>query len=415
MTLASDLISEFVKATNDDAERGKESTCYGTAVIDNNKLYVQIDGSDRLTPASTTVNVEPGERVTLMIKNHSAVITGNISSRSARIDDVSQFEVMINDSSKVATNYLSFDGEGLQIGDKTTGIWRGFRTKITNDSFDILNSDGTLLASYGKELVELGKDSNDAIISLCADEGKIEFKMDPDTGEEYLQVVSDKLRLKSSEMSSLYSTYTDDTTRWEKSSVNVSPAKIHVYASECIDPTLYDMLEGWNITDVYINPDGIDIVTPDISIKSDSISIDTPGLIITQDGVTINTDGVLSVTDSHGSLYTVETGTSGIWEYKKWSNGGVELWGSYDISDMACTTTLGGMYRTAVISPNEFPFKIYNPNLVASYESDGYGSMLWATTTTTSTKPPSYYLVRPTSATIVNGKINFQVRGKWKQ
>lgn len=408
MNLPSDLILDFVKATNDDTETKKESIGYGTAVIDNDKLYIQMDGSNRLTPAATTVNVEPGERVTFMIKNHSAVITGNMSSRSARIDDVSQFEVMINDSSKVATNYLSFDAEGLQVGDKTTGVWRGFRTRITDDSFDILDVDGNLLASYGKELVELGKDSNDAVIKLCGDQGLIEFKMDSDTGEEYLQIVADKLRLKSSEMSSLYSMYTDDTTRWEKSAVNVSPTKIHMYASECIEPSLYDMLEGWNISEFTVNSGSIDTVTPGaFSVNSGSIDVVTAGTF----SVSANE---LNISDANGQVYTVEKGTSDIWSYKKWSDGSVELWGTYLINDMECATALGSMYRTQVFSPNQFPFTVYEPNLVASYESDGYGAMLWATTTSTQTKPPSYYLIRPTSATIATGKINFQVRGKWK-
>lgn len=385
MDLPIDLLSQFAKVTNDDTKPTKESTVYGVAVRENDKLYVKIDGSDLLTPASSTVNVQPGERVTVMIKNHSAVITGNMTSPSARIEDVSTFEVSINDASKTATNFLLYDSSGLQIGNKTTGVWNGFRTRITNDSFDILDASGNLLASYGRELVELGKDSDDAIISLCGDEGKIEFKMDPDTGEEYLQVVSSKLRLKSDEMSSLYSTYTDDRTRWEKSAVNVSPTRTHIYASECIDSSLLDMTEGWNVSDIFVNPDSI----------------------------VINTPGDLIVEDAHGRLCTIEAGTYGIWNYEKRSDGHLEMWGSYSISNLTCNTALGGMYRTAAVTPGAFPFNVYEPNLVASYESDGYGSMLWATTATTSTNPPSYYLVRPTSATITSGKINFHVRGRW--
>lgn len=410
MVLNSDLISEFVKATNDDTETKKESIGYGTAVIDNDKLYIQMDGSNRLTPAATTVNVEAGERVTFMIKNHSAIITGNMSSRSARIEDVSQFEVMINDSSKVATNYLSFDAEGLQVGDKTTGVWRGFRTRISDDSFDVLDSDGTLLASYGKELVELGKDSNDAVIKLCGDQGLIEFKMDPDTGEEYLQIVSDKLRLKSSEASSLYSTYTDERSVWEKSATNVSPTQVHLYASECIDPGMVDMAEGWNISDIIINPDKIAMsTTGDLTANSD---VDIT--FMAKRDITLVADNELIIGDANGRVYTVETGTSGIWSYKKWSDGTAELWGSYTVSDMACTTTLGTMYRTALVTPSSFPFTVYKVNVVASYESEGYGAMLWATTTATSSRPSTYYLIRPTSTTIASGKINFQVRGRWK-
>lgn len=110
----------------------------------------------------------------------------------------------------------------------------------------------------------------------------------------------------------------------------------------------------------------------------------------------------------------VEAGTSGIWNYRKMANGDVELWGTYSVSNLACTTALGNWYRTPVFTPDSFPFTVSNPKLIPSYESDGYGAMLWATTTTTTAKPSSFYLIRPTSATITSGKINMHVMGKWK-
>lgn len=102
MALSSDLISEFVKITNDKEETKKETTVYGTTVEYNGKTYVKLDGSDLLTPVSTTTDVKPDERVTVMIKNHTATITGNISSPAARTDDlqdardeISQFEIVV--------------------------------------------------------------------------------------------------------------------------------------------------------------------------------------------------------------------------------------------------------------------------------------------------------------------------------
>lgn len=109
-----------------------------------------------------------------------------------------------------------------------------------------------------------------------------------------------------------------------------------------------------------------------------------------------------------------EVGTSGIWNYRKMANGEVELWGTYSVSDLACTTALGSWYRTPVFTPDSFPFTVNNPKLISSYESDGYGALLWATTTTTTTKPSSFYLIRPTSATIASGRINMRVIGRWK-
>lgn len=96
MVLSTDLVSQFAKATKDNPEVRKERTVYGTIVMQDGVKYVKIDGSDLLTPISTTTNVYPGERVTVMIKNHTATVTGNISSPAARIDDVSDTAVRIN-------------------------------------------------------------------------------------------------------------------------------------------------------------------------------------------------------------------------------------------------------------------------------------------------------------------------------
>lgn len=82
MGLSYDLISEFVKITNDKQEKPKEGTVYATIVGSGDEKYVKIDGSNLLTPMDTTTDIEDGERVTVMIKDHKATVTGNITSPS---------------------------------------------------------------------------------------------------------------------------------------------------------------------------------------------------------------------------------------------------------------------------------------------------------------------------------------------
>lgn len=112
MSLSSDLISQFVKVTKDDKKAKSETTVYGTTVEYNGSTYVKLDGSDLLTPVSTTTDTKAGERVTVMIKDHTATVTGNMSSPAARTDDVkdisdqiSEFEIVIAD--KVDTEQLN--------------------------------------------------------------------------------------------------------------------------------------------------------------------------------------------------------------------------------------------------------------------------------------------------------------------
>lgn len=102
MNLSNEIVSQFVKATRDTENKKSEATVNGTVVEYGGKTYVKLDGSDLLTPVSTTTDVKSDERVTVLIKDHTATITGNLSSPAARTDDVkdvanqiSEFEIIV--------------------------------------------------------------------------------------------------------------------------------------------------------------------------------------------------------------------------------------------------------------------------------------------------------------------------------
>lgn len=112
MGLSSDLISQFVKVTNDKKETKRETTTYGTIVKNDSSTYVKLDGSDLSTPVVSTAFVNNGDRVTVMIKNHTAIVTGNISSPSANntavtkaVNQISEFETLM--AYKVNTKELA--------------------------------------------------------------------------------------------------------------------------------------------------------------------------------------------------------------------------------------------------------------------------------------------------------------------
>ena len=118
MGLSSDLISEFVKVTKDDEKPKSETIVYGTTVVYEGSTYVKLDGSELLTPVSTTSSTENGERVTVMIKDHTATITGNMSSPSARSGDVKDIADQITDFEIVIAEKVStkdFDTEKARI------------------------------------------------------------------------------------------------------------------------------------------------------------------------------------------------------------------------------------------------------------------------------------------------------------
>ena len=88
MSLSHELAVQFAKITKDEETNKSDTIVYGTAVVHEGSTYVKLDGSDILTPVSTTAVVNDGERVSVLIKNHTASITGNASSPAARAEDV---------------------------------------------------------------------------------------------------------------------------------------------------------------------------------------------------------------------------------------------------------------------------------------------------------------------------------------
>ena len=106
MALSNDLISQFAKITKPEAnDTPKESIVYGTAVEYSGKMYARLDGSDRLTPIITTTGIKAGDRVTVTIKNHSAIITGNITSPSAGKDDVDAVKDQVDEIGNQITEF----------------------------------------------------------------------------------------------------------------------------------------------------------------------------------------------------------------------------------------------------------------------------------------------------------------------
>ena len=107
MTLSNDLMSQFAKLTKPD-KKEKEKTLYGTLVRRDGTPYVKLDGSEILTPVTSTADAKDGDRVTVLIKNHSAIVNGNVSSPSATTgsvqeigDKITEVEILMAD--KVST------------------------------------------------------------------------------------------------------------------------------------------------------------------------------------------------------------------------------------------------------------------------------------------------------------------------
>ena len=145
MALSHELISQFAKIVKDDKKQSSESTVYGTVVTDDNgNKYVKLDGSDQLTPLtdserpsadSTTASANDGERVSVLIKNHTATVTGNISSPSVRSEDFKNLDDQVTDIKK-------FD---IVIAERVQAN-EGYIKKLQTDKADV----GDLTAANAK-------------------------------------------------------------------------------------------------------------------------------------------------------------------------------------------------------------------------------------------------------------------------
>lgn len=149
MGLSNDLISQFVKVTKDKATTKKESTAYGTTVIYNGLTYVRIDGSELLTPVSTTTELRDGERVVVNIRNHEATVSGNVSNPSASTgtaeairNDVTELGIVVAD--KVSTEELSaeqaridnLEADNVRITERLTAN-EGYISDLETDNIDV--------------------------------------------------------------------------------------------------------------------------------------------------------------------------------------------------------------------------------------------------------------------------------------
>ena len=225
MELSSELVSQFARITNDEPTVNEGSTVYATYRLQGESAYVQIDGSDTITPVATTAGAKSGDRVTVLIKDHKAIVTGNLTDPSANKSTVEEMSkdlglggrleqvynivdpvnwtytdesgniqtltgklgdmtsqvtgmaASIEDAEKVATNFIEFiNPYGLIIGD-LTGSTLGFNTLIDATSLNMRYND-TVLAKYTANTIYLGYTSAVSEIVMCGGAGTIAAQND---------------------------------------------------------------------------------------------------------------------------------------------------------------------------------------------------------------------------------------------
>lgn len=118
MPLSENLKDQFAKMVNaDNPKENTDNAVYGTVKVysDGTKAVV-LDGSNIATPFETVTDAEDGDRVTVTIRNHKAVVTGNLSSPAARTDAVKTNSEKIGEFNTVLSNKVDTDELDAQVG-----------------------------------------------------------------------------------------------------------------------------------------------------------------------------------------------------------------------------------------------------------------------------------------------------------
>ena len=221
MDLPKVLIDQFAKVTNDEKNESQNATLYGTVKVNGGINYVQLDGSDLLTPCTTSVNIKDGERVMVVVGQHEAVVTGNMTSPAARkkdVDDVKKelgeeidvsldaYDTKLKQMNELAANTLGFYYTEEKAADGSIISYRHDSPELSDSKIIYKTGiDGFFLSVDGGATWKAGFDKNgDAILNILYaigiqskwintrgftatdNNGKETFKIDESTGAVYI-------------------------------------------------------------------------------------------------------------------------------------------------------------------------------------------------------------------------------------
>ena len=146
MDLSRNIIKRYVQVASPEKITSNSETVYGTVVNEGETLYVKIDGSDILTPVSSTIDIKANDRVLVLVKNHEATVIGSPSSPTARLEELNKLGTEVTEFKAVATNDLIAVNANIKNLNTDYG---NFKT-ATADNFTAVNANiKNLNTDYG--------------------------------------------------------------------------------------------------------------------------------------------------------------------------------------------------------------------------------------------------------------------------
>ena len=194
MGLSSELASQFAKVTNDSSRNTNGTKLYGTITMLGEVPHVKLDGTEELTPISRTVEVAEGDRVEVMIANHSATVTGNLTDPSIGVVRAGNLESKITQTAEQIQ---------LQVSD----LEKNLDSKITQTATEIRSEVSDLDGRFSENIttVENGirEDLTNSLASMSESLTQVETSIRDDLGAEISGLGEDLTGLEESTNSSI--------------------------------------------------------------------------------------------------------------------------------------------------------------------------------------------------------------------
>lgn len=166
MALSKDVMSQFAKAMVPKQE-SKEATLNATYKKIDGKEYVQLDGSDILTPVTSSVVSETDDRVKVIIKDHAATVIGNITSPSARNKDLNTLKDTVDENGNTIKRMDTvIQQQQTSINQMDTKINQ--HDVLINQHNTVINQHGDTISSINNTLILQGnaiEANNNSIIA----------------------------------------------------------------------------------------------------------------------------------------------------------------------------------------------------------------------------------------------------------
>ena len=161
--------------------------------------------------------------------------------------DITLLKNQVDAAATTATNFISIRSDGgIEVGNKSGGSWTGYRSQMLASEFNILDADGTVLSSFGATDIDLGINSESAMITMC---GKT-LQFYTHSPDEYSNIdVADSLGINAPSGVYISSHGLDSKLELRVDSVsNVSPGSIQLFAEDFTNSTVADFMvdkSGW--------------------------------------------------------------------------------------------------------------------------------------------------------------------------